>query len=67
MRVTATTGVVRIMGFWVRRADAVLARAAARNAAHSVADRRTREMDDAQTLRDLQDLPSAAHPGRRRP
>jgi hypothetical protein len=62
MRYTATTDVVRIMGVWVRRADAGLARSAARNAAHSMEDRRTRELDDARTLRDLRNLAAVATP-----
>ncbi len=59
MRVTATSEVVRIMGVWVRRADAGLARSAARNAAHSMDDTRSRQLDDARTLRDLQSIPTA--------
>lgn len=59
MRYTATTDVVRLMGVWARRADAGLARSAARNAAHSMEDRRTRELDDARTLRDLRKLAPA--------
>jgi hypothetical protein len=59
MRVTATSEVVRIMGIWVRRADAGLARSAARNAAHSMDASRSRQLDDARTLRDLQRIPSA--------
>lgn len=57
MRVTATTEVVRIMGVWVRRADAGLARSAARNAAHSVEAEQARRIDDARTMRDLQGVP----------
>lgn len=63
MRYTATPDVVRIMGVWVRRADAGLARSAARNAAHSMEDRRTRELDDARTLRDLRRLGSESAVG----
>jgi hypothetical protein len=59
VRVTATSEVVRIMGFWVRRADAGLARSAARNAAHSVDAQRSRRLEDARTLRDLQAIPGA--------
>lgn len=57
MRATATSEVVRIMGVWVRRADAGLARSAARNAAHSVEAEQARRLDDARTLRDLQRIP----------
>jgi len=53
MLVTATSEVVRIMGFWVRRADAGLARTAAANAAGSLRDRRQSEIDSARVLRDL--------------
>jgi hypothetical protein len=59
MRVAATAEVVRIMGVWVRRADAGLARSAARNAAHSVKAEQARRLDDARTLRDLQGIPMA--------
>lgn len=59
MRVTATSEVVRIMGVWVRRADAGLARSAARNAARSVDAHRSRQLEDARTLRDLQRIPGA--------
>jgi hypothetical protein len=53
MMVSATPEVVRIMGVWVRRADAGLARRAAHNAAVSVADHQARRLDEARTLRDL--------------
>lgn len=53
MMVSATSEVVRIMGFWVRRADAGLARNAARNAAASMADDRTRQLEEIRALRDL--------------
>jgi hypothetical protein len=56
MMVSATSEVVRIMGIWVRRADAGLAAGAARNAAASMADHRARRLDEARTLRDLQTL-----------
>jgi hypothetical protein len=59
MRVTATADVVRIMGIWVRRADAGLARSAARNAAYSVEAERSRELEDARTLRDLHNITPA--------
>ncbi|HET9657819.1 MAG TPA: hypothetical protein VFP72_20875 [Kineosporiaceae bacterium] len=54
MIVSATSEVVRIMGVWVRRADAGLALGAARNAAASLADNRARRMDAARALHDLQ-------------
>ena len=54
-----TTEVVRIMGSLVRRADSGLVRIAARNAATSVHAARSREIDDARTLRDLQKIPAA--------
>jgi hypothetical protein len=69
MLVSTTSDVVRIMGVWVRRADAGLARSAAINAAHSVDAERSRELDDARTLRDLARIPAAsaaAGGGRRR-
>jgi len=62
MLVNATTDVVRIMGVWVRRADAGLARSAALNAAHSVDADRTRQIDDARTMRDLAKIPAAGRP-----
>jgi hypothetical protein len=69
MRVNATAEFVRIMGVWVQRADGGLVRSAARNAAHSMNAERTREIDDARTMRDLQKIPAAhavADSGRRR-
>lgn len=54
MIVSATSELVRIMGVWVRRADAGLALGAARNAAASLADNRARRVDAARALRDLQ-------------
>lgn len=60
MLMNATTDVVRIMGVWVRRADAGLARSAALNAAHSVHAHRSRQIDDARTMRDLAKIPAAA-------
>ncbi len=67
-----TTEVVRIMESLVRRADSGLVRSAARNAAISVLDARSREIDDARTLHDLQKIPAAritsarsSHSGRR--
>jgi hypothetical protein len=59
MLVNTTTDVVRLMGGWVRRADAGLARSAALNAAHSVDAHRSRELDDARTMRDLAKIPAA--------
>ena len=56
MLVTATSEVVRVMGIWVRRADAGLVDRAARNAATGLADRSSRRLEDARTLRDLQRL-----------
>jgi hypothetical protein len=56
MMVSTTSEVVRIMGVWVRRADAGLARGAARNAAASMADHRARRLEEIRTLRDLQAL-----------
>jgi hypothetical protein len=69
MRVNTTADVVRMVGHLARRADASLARSAARNAAHSMNAHRAREIEDARTLRDLQKIPEAstiANPGRRR-
>jgi len=63
MLMNATTDVVRIMGVWVRRADAGLARSAALNAALSVDADRTRQIDDARTMRDLAKIPAASTPG----
>ena len=60
MIVNTTTEVVRIMGIWVRRADAGLARSAALNAALSMDTERSRELDDARTLRDLSKIPTTA-------
>jgi hypothetical protein len=62
MLMNATTDVVRIMGIWVRRADAGLVRSAALNAAHSVDADRSRQIDDARTMRDLAKIPTAATP-----
>jgi hypothetical protein len=56
MLVTATSEVVRVMGVWVRRADAGLADRAVRNAAAGVTDRSSRRMEDARTMRDLRRL-----------
>jgi hypothetical protein len=63
MLVTTTTEVVRVMGDLFRRADAGLARGAARNAAAGVAVRRARQMEDARTLRDLQRLEATLSAG----
>jgi hypothetical protein len=59
MLVNTTTDVVRVMSVWVRWADAGLARSAALNAAHSVDADRSRELDDARTMRDLAKIPAA--------
>ena len=64
MRVTATTEVIRVMGVWVRRADAGLATSAARNAAASVAASRDGRLETARTLRDLQALLPTAESSR---
>ena len=58
MRMNTTPDVVRIMGVLIRRADAELARSAARNAAHSVEAERARRLEDARTMRDLQSIPT---------
>jgi hypothetical protein len=60
MLVNTTTEVVKFMGVWVRRADAGLARSAALNAAHSVDAARSRQLDDARTMRDLAKIPAAS-------
>jgi hypothetical protein len=57
MLVTATSEVIRIMGVWVRRADAGLARGAADNAARSLADGRQRRVDEVRALRSLHPSP----------
>ena len=59
MLVNTTTDMVRIMSVLVRRADAGLARSAALNAALSVDADRSRQIDDARTLRDLARIPAA--------
>jgi hypothetical protein len=64
MRMTATPDVVRIMGVLIRRADAGLARSAARNAAHSVEAEQARRLEDARTMRDLQSIPAVRAPQR---
>ena len=58
MRMNTTPDVVRIMGVLIRRADAGLARSAARNAAHSVEAEQVRRLEDARTMRDLQSIPT---------
>jgi hypothetical protein len=73
MLVFATSEVVRVMGVWVRRADAGLAAGAARNATTGIADRSSRRLEHARTLRDVRRLrpapedaatePSAQEPG----
>jgi hypothetical protein len=65
MIVTATSEVVRIMGVWIRRADAGLAQGAARNAATSMAEHRARRLEEIRALRDLTAvLPATAAPTR---
>jgi hypothetical protein len=63
--VQTTTEVVRIMESLVRRADSGLVRSAARNAATSVHAARSREIDDARTMHDLQKIPPAGTPSAR--
>ena len=60
MLVTATSGVVRFMGGWVRRADEVLAHGAAVNAASSIRDHQSRRLEAARTLHDLIQVTSIA-------
>lgn len=56
MMVLTTSDVVRVMGVWVRRADAGLARTAAHNAASELSRHQAARRDDAQALRDLNQL-----------
>jgi hypothetical protein len=56
MLATATTDLLRTVTERVRRADADLARTAARNAAAGVAAHGARRLDDARALRDLAHL-----------
>ncbi|WP_460459072.1 hypothetical protein [Angustibacter peucedani] len=58
---TTTSQALRIMGVWVRRADAVLADRALANAARAVEDERARS---ASTQRDLAALDLAVAPVR---
>lgn len=51
--ISTSTEVLRVMGVWVRRADAGLARGAARNAADSAMETERRRLEDLRTLRDL--------------
>jgi hypothetical protein len=60
--VQATSEVVRVMGVWVRRADAGLLDQATRNAAAGVAEPQARRMDEARTMRDLRRLRPAEQP-----
>ncbi len=62
MLVTATSEVVRIMGTWVRRADAGLAQTAARNAAVSLADAQVQRMEYVRAMRDMTTLPEGPPP-----
>lgn len=55
---TPTHGVARFVAL-VRRADAVLAHGAARNAAASVAAGRSRHLEEQRTLRDLRAVEEA--------
>jgi hypothetical protein len=54
--VATTNEIIRVMGVWVRRADAGLASGAARNAAIQVASREQRRLEDARTMRDLRNV-----------
>lgn len=60
MRVTPPQEVVKLMGALARRADEVLVRSAARNAARSVEIQQIRQLDDVRTLRDLEQIPAAS-------
>lgn len=63
MLASATSDVIRIMGRWVRRADASLAVTAARNAAASVEDSRAERLEALRTLRDLHGVLNRADDG----
>jgi hypothetical protein len=54
--VAAPNEIIRVMGVWIRRADARLASGAVRNAAMQVASHQQRQLDEARTLRDLRKL-----------
>jgi hypothetical protein len=54
--VASTNGIIRVMGVWIRRADARLASGAVRNAAIQVACGEQRRLEDARTRRDLRSL-----------
>jgi len=56
MLVASTNGIIRVMGAWIRRADARLASGAVRNAAIQVACGEQRRLEDARTRRDLRNL-----------
>jgi hypothetical protein len=56
MLVATTNEIIRVMGVWVRRADARLASGAVRNAAIQVASFEQRRLEDARTMRDLRNL-----------
>jgi len=60
--VSTSSEVLRVMGVWVRRADAGLARTAARNAGQSRIELHRPTIDGARTLRDLSDLEHARMP-----
>jgi hypothetical protein len=56
MRMSTTPDMMRLTVALIRRADAGLARSAARNAAHSVEADHARRLEDARTMRDLQSI-----------
>jgi hypothetical protein len=56
MLVATTNEIIRVMGVWIRRADARLASGAARNAAIQMASPEQRRLEDARTMRDLRNL-----------
>ncbi len=56
MLLGTTYDMVRIMGGWVRLADAGLAKGAARNAASCMAASQARRLDEARTMRDLRSI-----------
>lgn len=56
MLLGTTYDMVRIMGGWVRLADAGLVRGAARNAAACMAEQQARRLDEARTMRDLRSI-----------
>jgi hypothetical protein len=56
MLVATKHEIIRVMGVWVRRADARLASGAVRNAAMHMASFEQRRLEDARTMRDLRNL-----------